>query len=463
MQQIFGATPDGSSPRLMVLARITIAAALIGVAISYSVIYLYHLALVLLIVTAAVEAWRGTWLRRLPDGSHRFLYVMAAWYAASIAWSIAPLYSVQYLFYLFCGTALTLATLYSARDERSLRRVVRPAGIVIAIEVGFSLLEAFTPFRLPVSPYSEIVHYFGRDSVIEGTLDQRGIQQFLSSPTGFQWNPNDLAATLVIFLPFCLLHRSPALRYCGATSILVVIFFTGSRASYIAVAVVFAVWGLAFHLRRAVIVLGLAVAAVLLTPSAIQTMKTSDNPRIAELAALSEVLTAFLAGSATSGDSVGLRRELIHNGLEALRESPLLGVGGGASIAVQERAGGAAARIRSMHNFWIEVMVDSGVIMGGLFIGWYAWLLARCYRVALFTRRPYLRYVSTALVCSMSGFAIAMVSSSSVIYVLPMWFMYGLVCAVLNIDRSMVGEPRSEPLTPHPSAIHPGSSAAAPA
>jgi len=168
-------------------------------------------------------------------------------------------------------------------------------------------------------------------------------------------------------------------------------------------------------------------------------MRNSENIRLVEAAEIGDLFSQYFEGNLTQqDDSVAIRRELIANGLEALRDSAGLGVGGGASMAVQERAGGSAPRItKSMHNFWIEVLVDGGVLIGAMFLCWYFWLALRCYQIAIFTRRPYLRYVATALVCSITGFSLAMISSSSVIYVLPMWFMYGLACAVLNLDRAL--------------------------
>ncbi len=424
---------SGNTPRLAASARFCVASALLGVAVSYSAFYLFHLSLGLLVLLTVAEARRGLWVRHLPDNSHRFLYVMFFWYALSVAWSSNRIYSIQYLFYLFCGLAVTMAVIYLVRDERTLQRLLRIAGAIVGIEVCLSLLEAFTPFRLPVSPYSHLVHYFGRESMIEGTLEETILQSYLSSPTGFQWNPNDLAVTLVIFLPFCMFSRSVFMRGIGTLSILVVILFTGSRASYIAVALQFAMWASMFRLRRLVSVLSVMIIVVFVAPTVVAAMKASANLRIVQLAQMGAALSEYFASDSTVEDSIGIRHELVRNGLKALAESPLLGVGGGASKAVQERAGGEAARIRSMHNFWIEVVVESGLVMGSAFILWYAWMFVRCYRAAIFTRRPYLKYASSALVCSLGGFAVALVSSSSVAYLLPMWFMFGLACSALNI------------------------------
>lgn len=375
-------------------------------------------------------------VRRLPVGPHRFLYLFFAWYALSVIWSVAPGYSAVYLCYIAVGLAVSLITIFVTPDEMSMRRVMQRLGIIVALDVMFSVFEAFTSFRLPVSPYSRFVEYFGREATINASLEDRVVQNFLSSPTGFQWNPNDLAATLIIFLPFCLFHRSMTLRVIGGLSMATVIFFTGSRASYIGLALVVLVWAIAFSAKRALICLVFIVMAALILPAALTWMAASDDPRLVQFGTMSEALREYVSGRSTSGDSIGLRQQLIRNGLIALRDSGGVGVGGGGSRAVQESAGGAAAAIGSMHNFWIEVLVDAGVVMGVAFAAWYLLLIFRCYSVAITTRRPVLRFVASSLTCSLVGFTVAMLSSSSVIYSLPMWLMFGLSSSVIVLDRS---------------------------
>ena len=62
-------------------------------------------------------------------------------------------------------------------------------------------MEAFTDFRLPVSPYSNYLSYFGRN-VDLSELNESVLSYIMQSPTGFQWNPNNLAVTFLIIAPF---------------------------------------------------------------------------------------------------------------------------------------------------------------------------------------------------------------------------------------------------------------------
>jgi hypothetical protein len=422
------------------LRRFVLASALIGLAVSYSTLYLFHIALLTFCVACVWRAAHGDLAVRLPaDRSHWYLYAFFAWYAASVAWSIDPASSVQYLFYLVCGISVVLTTISLSPDEAQLRSTIKLACAVIAVEVLCSLLEIATPFRLPVSPYSSYAHYFGREPLLDISLDQRIIQQFLSSPTGFQWNPNDLAVTLVIFLPFVLFQPKSWSRHAGSIAMLVVILFTGSRASCMGAALVILLWGVAFSLKRAAKTVCVLVLIAVIAPAAMSALENSTKPQLQQVAHLSDAVLRYLSGdSEVEEDSIGLRRQLIRNGLDALADSGWIGVGGGGSKVVQERAGGHAAFVKSMHNFWIEVFVDGGVAISFSFYIWFAWITIRTYAVAMLSRNSYLKYAAAAITCSLVGFSVALISSSSVVYVLPMWLMFGIACAVLNVHARAV-------------------------
>ena len=89
--------------------------------------------------------------------------------------------------------------------------------------------------------------------------------------------------------------------------------------------------------------------------------KDSQNPRLSELAGSVEALELFLRGDLDIGGSLEWRRELTENGLKALKNSYGIGLGAGGSTANQERIGPVAGRFTSMHNFWIEILVEGGV------------------------------------------------------------------------------------------------------
>ena len=146
-------------------------------------------------------------------------------------------------------------------------------------------------------------------------------------------------------------------------------------------------------------------------------------------------LKDFLYGGGVEGESIGIRLQLIRNGINALIESCGLGVGGGGSVAVQESVGGV--EVTSMHNFWIEVLVDSGILFALIFYMWYVYLVFILYKIRTVTKNKYLKYYASATSLSMLGFIVGAISASTVIYLLPMWILFGFAIAVVNNYKRM--------------------------
>ena len=92
--------------------------------------------------------------------------------------------------------------------------------------------------------------------------------------------------------------------------------------------------------------------------------------------------------------------------------------------------------IQSTHNIWVELLVNGGFILFVPFAMWY-WSLLRELRRWHLRARPNrkLAYYCSALSLGMITFVLSAVSASTVIYFLPMYLMFGLAIAMVNICR----------------------------
>ncbi|MEA4877929.1 hypothetical protein SDC9_137035 [bioreactor metagenome] len=159
---------------------------------------------------------------------------------------------------------------------------------------------------------------------------------------------------------------------------------------------------------------------------------------LSSFSALKTYLTKDIANY--NGNSISKRQYFIKRGIYQLKLTKGLGVGGGASKAIFEKEKHSAA---SMHNFWVELLVEGGVLAGGGFILWYIWIAIKLYHLYHKSKKipsilnSTIMYFSGSLCTSMIGFAFASVSTSSVIYVLPMWIMLSLAIATLNNSHSI--------------------------
>lgn len=429
------------SIKISSLAILFIVSAVIGVAVSYSHFYFFHAVLLILFTALFIRIMQNNGKMRLPVLPYKYhymFYFMFIWYLLSIIWSVYPRYSVQYIFYIFCGMSVALTIVYYGHSLEKLQHMFKAISIVFIIEMFFSLLEAFTRFRLPISPFSPYVHYFGREAS-ELNIFTPQVQEYLySMPTGFQWNPNSLAATMCIVLSFMLFHENRFIKYLGSISILVIIYATNSRGALLAAVII--IFGYLFLYVREYtkILLSLSILIVLLVSSIVIVAVDDTHSEYSKIEySVKESIEAtklFLSDNVDPNNSIGVRQRLISNGFEALVSTNGLGVGGGASKWIQE-TDHDLRNITSMHNFWIEILVEGGVIFFIIFMNWFVMLFFRLYKIYYKTDISILKYFSGASSLSLLGFIPAAISPSSCIYLLPMWILLGWSVAVLNINR----------------------------
>jgi len=415
--------------------------ALLHVSISYGQVYLLHIALAALLLRMVLLLSQHD--KVAVTAPHGAMELCAAafvtMYVVSWAWSINYLHSVPYVGYMVIGVTVMLATALLCSSRDGLLRLLRVAAVIEVIHIGICLLEIFTPFRLPVSPFSHYASLFGRTDKLE-TLEATDaiLQQLLRSPTGFHWNPNNLAVGMVIVLGFVLNVRRTFWRWTGVASIITIIAYTASRASVIGILVVFAVYIFALSPRRLVVTLA-SIPVLALALWIVSSNVDAVYERIAPVVGAVEAANELFESRKSQSDSIEIRQQLMSNSLGSIRHRIGIGVGPGGSILVQQSAGGQAAQIGSSHNFWLEIAVDAGVLALLMFVAWYVLAWVSCVAAALYSSDEVFSYVGKSLACSMAGFAVALVSASSVLYFPPMWVMFG---AVIGLRRARKAEHR---------------------
>tara|TARA_Y100000591_G_C21728653_1_gene642799 strand:- start:63 stop:842 length:780 start_codon:yes stop_codon:yes gene_type:complete len=254
-------------------------------------------------------------------------------------------------------------------------------------------------------------------------------------PTGFRWNTNDFAICMIISLPFFLCHKKTFIKVFGILSITTVVIMTASRAVFLAMLLIYFLHLLLIKKRIGTLLFILIISFGILLGMSI--LSDSENLRINELANSLEALTLFLSGQLDIGGSVGWRRELMDNGLKAFYESYGLGIGAGGSVANQEILGPVAGRFTSMHNFWIEVLVEGGIIAGMTFSFWILSIIYNLFIITRTTKNNSIKYYSQSLFLSITAFIPAAIAASSTIYFLPMWIMFGFAISVILLSKNL--------------------------
>ena len=121
--------------------------------------------------------------------------------------------------------------------------------------------------------------------------------------------------------------------------------------------------------------------------------------------------------------------------IECFFKSYGLGLGAGGSVAYQELIGPVAGRFTSMHNFWIEILVEGGIIAFLIIIKLLSNLIIGLFIVSRRTENPKLKYYSQSLLLSVISFIPAAIAASSTIYFLPMWLLFGFSISVILLAK----------------------------
>lgn len=430
------------------LNRLLLLSLILSSAASYSYIYMFHIVIIPITMIMFLRIFRDISIPKVLSFDFLFFVSFAVWYIISISWSENKVYAIIYCIYIIFGILTVLYVCSIARSSLQLRYSISFVISLVAIEICLSILEGLRVVRLPFSPYSPYREYFGR-SPIDMNEFSEGLRDYIEAlPTGFMGNPNNLASFLVIMLPFFLFHRVVLIRVFGSVSILTVVYMCGARAALIAYGIVVAVsllcWGASVRRFMGGVLLVVVVPIGVLAADLI---KESPYKRLAEVGATGDAVMQMASllleqPSSVPLNSVGVRTALIMNGLQALRDTSGLGVGAGNSRLVQERSGIERLReIGSMHNFWIEILVDGGVLIAALFACWYLYFIRRLWSVGKNADQQILRYCGKSLSVGFIGFTIGAIGPSSVIYMLPMWMLVGFGLSVIRLHgrrRSMI-------------------------
>ncbi len=412
-----------------------IVSSVIGVAISYADIYLYHIFLLFIFFLLFIKLKLSNYSLNLGShlgNLHFFFFLIFLWYSFSLFWAPNLIYGLKYLFYIACGSLLSLSIIFFASTMKRLDTLFKVLTVIFTIEIIIALLESFTAFQMPISRYSKWASIFYK--VPQESFEYSASSLFFQRPppTGFHWDTNDLAITMLLISPFFIINNNTMPKIFGISAIFSIIAMTSSRSVFIGIISIFLFYFFVIKKKVTTIFMVLGFAALVFIGTI--KLQTSDNPRFNELANSIGVITLYLTGQIDVDNSIKWRLELARNGIDALFKSKGLGVGGGGSVAIQEKIGGVAGRFTSMHNFWIEILVEGGILFFIFFSTWYIVIIINLYKIARNIKNQ-LSERSTALLLSMIGFIPAAIAASSTIYFFPMWIMLGLSISVINLNN----------------------------
>ncbi len=418
--------------KLKNVVALFIASIVFGVGISYGKLYLFHIALAAVVIFYLVSRSFVIKVPKVPTRYHQFVILMLVWYALTCFWSINLFYSFRYLVYIVCGASIVLILTYYGKNLENQNHIFRIAAIIFGFEILISLLEISSLVRWPISPFSSYLEMFGRVSKVEISIRESSLYKLDTWPTGFEWNPNNLAAAISLLIPFFLFHKKLMVKIVGITISMFIIVMAGSRGVFLAVLLAFGLYFVFLNKKYYEIPFQVFIGLFFIV-SGIIILQYIEFWQFEEIRDTFLSLGDFISDSKSNDGSINVRKQLLQHGVEAIKETYGIGVGGGGSVAVQERFGGIGERhTASMHNFWLEMAVDAGILFTLAYVIWYLSMIFKLYSIAQFHSNERIRYYASACCLGLASFIIGSISTSSVIYFLPMWLLFGFSIVTIN-------------------------------
>lgn len=421
------------------LSYALIITAIIGLGISYGKLYLFHIALLTygIIGLFSLKTYKNELLKVINEPPYLILIIIILWYLLSTVWSGHKVSALIYTIYWIFGALIIFSFRIPDKDIIENKKIFKIISIIVFVELVICFLEGFTSFRFPISPYFDNVSLFGREISYDINLSPEIIKDLKSTPTGFRWNPNDLATMMVLIIPFFVFHKNIFYKFIGSFAAIGVITLTGSRAAFFALFILGIIFAI-LYTRRSEIRKNLKLLSIIIVIAfaAFMIVKQYTNHKFSNLLTTWDAAKIYVTESHENVNpysSISIRQNLIKNGMKGFIETKGLGVGGGNSKYIGLEKGMAFTNnITSLHNFWIEILVEGGVIIFILFMGWYFWIFWKLYKIARKTLNNDLYYFANAGSLAMIGFFIAAISMSSAIYFLPMWVLFGVNLSTIN-------------------------------
>ncbi|OYD08041.1 O-antigen ligase family protein [Paludifilum halophilum] len=368
--------------------------------------------------------------------------------AVSLTWVGHMGYGLRYVIFLGMMLLLCLSFPYFLKTIQYMQKMAKVLFGVFATIVVYGLIEAVTYWHLPASRYE-----FGEVS---------------PNPTSFFTNQNDFATAITLGLPFLVtgmymipIHRKTK-GWIYATGIIALccLFLTGSRSnSGFALPLAAVAWAALVpvsverkklstrNVLRGLTLLSLAAVIVSALLSSVLSQQTRDKlestrgifqdiqgswelPETGEKPGFEE--------PASEDKSISIRVFLIRNGLQFLQNSHFLGVGAGNVEYYMKGAPGVEDK-KNMHNWWMEILVNFGILIFVLYMAFYLWMLWRLFRLSRVKvypeLSPFVRWGAVSSLVALVGYVFGGMSPSTAIHFTPMWIVYGFALTVIAVGE----------------------------
>lgn len=400
-----------------VLATLILVTAFLGSAISYGIVYAYHLVIaahfLAMILTGNLKNFAiHSWIK------NPIWILLSSYSVISILWAPNLSSALQYNGYWLSGCYMILACDFEVKVETWVR-VSKALSILFVCHLVLALLEIFTPVRWPISEYSKLIYYFGRP-----VKDYYSF--FENYPTSFFWHQNNCALVTLLGIPL-VLKSSYRFRLLILIACYLVIFFSGSK-SVLILAVGYGLYYLMKTLYFTKFRLGIRkifITCLMASVSIYFAYFFANDAQKTELLQVASTVEGYIKPGpeflyrklrgerfdfSQLNENIRERYYFMDGALDILSTSPLFGAGAGAHLAARYQKNNQNLPLRSIHNYWLEIFTCFGPFF----------FLAYAYALWTLIRKNSKYRESIVL------FILGTPVLASAIYFLPKWLLYTL-------------------------------------
>lgn len=349
-----------------------------------------------------------------------FHFFWVAYAIVSVVWAADKTSALKHVIFMGLNVIIIFFSIYVLQSVNDFWKLIRLWVTLFVLLIPVGIWEFLTGNHLPSSGLNVV---------------DEGYELYKFAPTATFSNQNDYATWISLTFPMLLSLfkfqkigiKKLALFFVLLGTILV-LFFTTSRANYIAIILSTGFWlyfmtGLREKIKYFIAFLTLLVIGFIAMPPHIL---ESLSFYIEDLVALTQIGSGEDAG-------INVREYLIINALYFSLGSWGFGVGAGnVEYYMDNFPIYPVNDIGNVHNWFVELLANYGVVIlvGYIVLLIFVFRSLWRYHKQVTDRRE--RLIIEALLCPLVGFPIASISSSSLMAFNPLWIYFGVVLAYIN-------------------------------
>jgi teichuronic acid biosynthesis protein TuaE len=398
---------------------------------SYKNIFLFRSTLYILIILFVIFFIKNRKFR-IQKNIKNYQFFLIAWLTFScfsVAWSIDLNANLKYNYFLTKNVILILMCIYFLNNFKRIEKMSKFLLLVLFINIIVALVEISTTF-----------HFKILNSYYLNTWVER-------APYTFFDNINDTAGYFTLFMPlsFIILSNTRKKRLLFTiifTLTSFIVISTSSRVNYIVIILQLIYFIKLFlkieKINTAKYIPKIFVSVLILVIVSVFIVIARGEYNVIESSLAKELISLKGVLSDKSG-SLYIRRQLVIESINILIDSALIGVGAGNIEKHVFNAGISSLEgTYNLHNWWLELAGNYGIILFMGFIIFYLSILHSLQKIKYDeVYKSYNVYAYSSYI-SILSFSIVSLGSSSIIQIRYVWILLGIALAIINCYKSEI-------------------------